>query len=226
VLIALAGMGIIIFKAVQKPTNPQKISASENKEITINNADNKIVYSGPWEKIVDNASQARNKDFHMVPKPRLDFAKNNYGATAQFSFTGSQVTIGSLGGTTRGKMDIYIDGKLVDTWSQNRNNTAPIIWVSDDLPCQQHTLKMSQSTSPLLLPPASRPTFHILLDYISYQSCSAGNTPPSSTSDKCQGNSNAPAKCFSCNKDQPNDEVNIYDFACFSKWYGSNVGIR
>lgn len=40
----------------------------------------------------------------------------------------------------------------------------------------------------------------------------------------CQGNVNAPAKCFSCLKDVGGDQVNILDFACFAKWFGQNVG--
>jgi hypothetical protein len=41
---------------------------------------------------------------------------------------------------------------------------------------------------------------------------------------KCQGNPNAVAKCFDCNKDAGASQVNILDFACFTKFYGQNVG--
>lgn len=42
---------------------------------------------------------------------------------------------------------------------------------------------------------------------------------------KCQGNSNASAKCFECIKKTGGAEVvNILDFACFQKYYGQNVG--
>lgn len=45
---------------------------------------------------------------------------------------------------------------------------------------------------------------------------------------KCQGNTNAPARCFDCKKDLgPNSsssEINILDFSCFAKFYGKEVG--
>ncbi len=44
---------------------------------------------------------------------------------------------------------------------------------------------------------------------------------------KCQGNQNAPAKCFDCLKDNSNDQINQLDFAsCFKKFYGQNVGTQ
>lgn len=41
---------------------------------------------------------------------------------------------------------------------------------------------------------------------------------------KCQGNPNAPAKCFDCKKDTNSDQVNVLDFTCFRKYYGQAVG--
>lgn len=45
---------------------------------------------------------------------------------------------------------------------------------------------------------------------------------------KCQGNKDAPAKCFDCRKDatanSSSSEINILDFSCFAKYYGKEVG--
>lgn len=41
---------------------------------------------------------------------------------------------------------------------------------------------------------------------------------------KCQGNRDAPAKCFDCQKDAGVSQVNILDFQCFTRYYGQNVG--
>jgi hypothetical protein len=45
---------------------------------------------------------------------------------------------------------------------------------------------------------------------------------------KCQGNVNAPAKCFDCVNDISTkstvSEINTLDFSCFAKLYGKNVG--
>lgn len=42
---------------------------------------------------------------------------------------------------------------------------------------------------------------------------------------KCQGNKNASARCFDCKKDSETEsQINILDFSCFAKFYGSNVG--
>lgn len=41
---------------------------------------------------------------------------------------------------------------------------------------------------------------------------------------KCQGNSDASAKCFDCKKDAtPSSVVNVLDFSCFTKFYGKSV---
>ncbi len=50
-----------------------------------------------------------------------------------------------------------------------------------------------------------------------------GNNNGGNTGLGCQGNPNAPAKCFSCFKDSPVDQVNILDFACFAKYYGKQI---
>ena len=43
---------------------------------------------------------------------------------------------------------------------------------------------------------------------------------------KCQGNPNAPAKCFDCNKTPISgvESVDTLDYGCFFKYYGQNVG--
>lgn len=45
---------------------------------------------------------------------------------------------------------------------------------------------------------------------------------------KCQGNTDAPARCFDCKKDTSVNasasEINILDFSCFAKYYGKEVG--
>lgn len=43
---------------------------------------------------------------------------------------------------------------------------------------------------------------------------------------KCQGNTDAPAKCFDCWKETAGSvsEVNVVDYSCFAKLYGKDVG--
>lgn len=53
----------------------------------------------------------------------------------------------------------------------------------------------------------------------------SSTSTPSAKETKCQGNSKASGRCFSCKRDDPEDQLNIFDFSCFSKWYGDNVGI-
>ncbi|MBI3559067.1 hypothetical protein HY085_01610 [Candidatus Gottesmanbacteria bacterium] len=44
---------------------------------------------------------------------------------------------------------------------------------------------------------------------------------------KCQGNQNASAKCFDCQKDTGTSIINQLDFAsCFKKFYGKDVGTQ
>lgn len=49
-----------------------------------------------------------------------------------------------------------------------------------------------------------------------------------STELQCQGNTDAPARCFDCKKDSSSSnsssEINILDFSCFAKFYGKEVG--
>jgi hypothetical protein len=55
-----------------------------------------------------------------------------------------------------------------------------------------------------------------------------GNCGVSTEELKCQGNPDAPAKCFDCKKDSSTNasssEINILDFSCFAKYYGKEVG--
>lgn len=48
--------------------------------------------------------------------------------------------------------------------------------------------------------------------------------PTGTDAEKCQGNVNAPAKCFDCKKDSEADQINILDFACFSRFFGKQIG--
>lgn len=42
---------------------------------------------------------------------------------------------------------------------------------------------------------------------------------------KCQGNPQAPARCFDCKKDaSASSEINMLDFSCFKNYYGKTVG--
>lgn len=45
---------------------------------------------------------------------------------------------------------------------------------------------------------------------------------------ECQGNTDAPARCFDCKRDlgpsSTTSEINILDFSCFAKFYGKEVG--
>ncbi|OGG19225.1 hypothetical protein A2721_00100 [Candidatus Gottesmanbacteria bacterium RIFCSPHIGHO2_01_FULL_47_48] len=59
-----------------------------------------------------------------------------------------------------------------------------------------------------------------------YQSQTNSQTNQNVAGAKCQGNVDAPAKCFDCKKDAgTSSEVNILDFACLAKYYGKNVGL-
>jgi hypothetical protein len=56
-----------------------------------------------------------------------------------------------------------------------------------------------------------------------------GDTCGIATADlKCQGNTDAPARCFDCKRDtgpkSSTSEINILDFSCFAKFYGKEVG--
>lgn len=62
-------------------------------------------------------------------------------------------------------------------------------------------------------------------DDVACAGLAAGDECGKSVNESCQGNPNAPAKCFDCKRDSQTDsQVNILDFSCFANYYGENVG--
>lgn len=62
-------------------------------------------------------------------------------------------------------------------------------------------------------------------DDVACAGLAAGDECGKTGDEACQGNVNAPAKCFDCKRDNPNDsQINILDFSCFANYFGENVG--
>lgn len=72
-------------------------------------------------------------------------------------------------------------------------------------------------------PSGNTPNLSCTLTYCKNGTCQPA-APPISQQTTCQGNKNAPAKCFDCKIDGANSsQINIFDFSCFTKVYGHKV---
>lgn len=183
--------------------------------VRINNDDPKITYSGPWNQVTD-----QGYTYAFAPAPlSSDTVTKNLGASASLSFTGTQVALGTLTWINRGFYDISLDGVKIDNWSAYSPGLKPKKWTSPILECAPHTIKVSQSDKS-----GENGGKLVVVDFFEYEKCTGPTPPPPSTNNGCQNNPAASAKCFSCKKDTPTDQVNIYDFSCFAKWYGATVG--
>lgn len=140
-----------------------------------------------------------------------------------------QITVGFPSRPNGTSGEVLLDGTSIGTINQtnssiigNYNNYQ--LWTKN-VPCGQHDLKFVPTWQ------TGNGNLAFALDFVRVRRCTpAGLTPtPTPTPTRapigsyCQGNPNAPAKCFSCYKDNPQDQVNILDFACFSNRFGQPV---
>jgi hypothetical protein len=101
---------------------------------TINDDSSRVTYSGGWTD--NNAASSRiNGDEHYTVLT---------GASAQFTFLGTQITWVATKFSNRGKADVYIDGVLqttVDEYSASVLYQQPV-YVKTGLSAASHTIKI------------------------------------------------------------------------------------
>lgn len=151
--------------------------------------------------------------------------------TETFNF--DSFKIGFSSGPNRTEADIFVDGKKIgaaDSFSSSNilNYNSYKLWTSptNSFGCGKHTIQIfpNQKTG------TGQKAF--TLDFLDVHTCTTTTPPPPTipppttptTTQKCQGNRDASAKCFSCRKDSPDDQINIFDFSCFSNQFGKSVG--
>lgn len=281
------------------------------KVIKLNDNHAKVKYSKEWgyKKGGGGSQICYQEDYHFAPDfvtQKLDVTRN-YHASMEFTFVGNQAGVRFIEGGNRGSVEISIDGIKVDTYNANTGGgiygRPP--WVSPDLSCGEHTVKIEQSDVD-----TSTHGKAIVVDYLQYRECTPNNglvctklagvgadvngcsqaksgqscrigeeekttvteqqlqsnseteettriicganftCQPSTTATSddpvcsgkdvgdscgvpseeliCQGNTDAPARCFDCKRDNTSNagssEINILDFSCFAKYYGKEVG--
>jgi hypothetical protein len=157
---------------------------------------------------------------------------NNAGCKATLdlsseTFKFDSLKIGFTTGPNRTEADIYVDGEKIgaansnaSSYTQDYHNYKPWTSPSGSFECGKHVIKIvpNQRTG------NGQKAF--TLDYLDIHTCESGTATANPGTGKCQGNTNSSAKCFSCKKDAPTDQLNILDFSCFANQYGKNVGIN
>ena len=99
----------------QVTTNtPTKIPATSTPISTIlyNDKDSAFVYSSGWSTVTD--TQAYKGEFKST---------KTVGSSVTFTFNGQKFTVIYKSGSAFGKMDVYVDGKLVGTIDQKTSTT-------------------------------------------------------------------------------------------------------
>lgn len=148
------------------------------KMVKVNDNDSKIKYSKQWaHKKGGGGSQiCYQEDYHFAPDfvtQKLDATKN-YHASMEYSFIGNQVGVRFIEGGNRGFADIFIDGVKVDSYNSHTGGgiygRPP--WLSPDLSCGQHTIKVEQSDTD-----TSNHGKVIVIDYLQYRKCTPNNAP-------------------------------------------------
>jgi hypothetical protein len=93
------------------PTSTKLAVATATKAVTstvYNDKDSAFVYSSGWTQVSD--SRATNGEFMMTDK---------VGSSVTFTSSGTKFSVIYKTGPVFGKMDVYVDGKLVGTINQN-----------------------------------------------------------------------------------------------------------
>lgn len=145
------------------------------------------------------------------------------GCRAKLTVDGmfNQVRIRALTGFNATSANIFVDGQKIGEDNAFVEGDGILVktqdWTSQAFACGSHTVEIVPNGK------TGRNAKSFTFDFVETQNCSQTTHPPSGV--RCQGNAQAPAKCFSCKIDEPKDQVNIYDFSCFSAQYGKNVGI-
>lgn len=138
-------------------------SSDNTAPIVVNDSNNSIKYSGPWGPKTDH-----NVNYHYAPYPLSGKTiTQNLGATANLTFTGNAITVGSIAFFNRGYMDIFIDGKKADSFN-TYGTFGPISWNSPSLSCGQHDIKIAQTDKA-----GGNGGRGIVLDYFRYQPCTS-----------------------------------------------------
>lgn len=236
VVITILSLIYILVFGVGKSQSPLPSSASEFQRIE--DTDPKFDYGGNnpnrpgypfWDLHQESGDYVLSGDFAHACRTDI-----NLGCVAKLDLKShstpfNKIQLGFTTGKNRTSADIYIDGQKiaeVDSNSQttitNFNNYS--LWSSPAFSCGNHEIKIIPNGRT----GTNAKSFD--LDFVTIQPCTMQTPPPNPappTQDRanCQGNSNPSVKCFSCRKDSPTDQVNIFDFSCFSRWYGNNVGV-
>lgn len=306
------------------------------KSVVVNDDNSRIQYEKTW----GSSKSGWAEGYHYAVKTHPNLADTYEGSSATLEFEGDQISVTTLDYNNRGYLEVFVDGKKVDTIDQYvpiGSGIHPATWISPTLECGKHTVTVKQSEKSRTLNSSGRKTRLVVFDKFTYRDCSAvpgkacgyvsgkgentngcskeGSSCQSelavnhlecknqscvkvvgegedlngciaegavcqsdevndqvnqqdgtfsekvflvcrnnscavstdSSSDgvcdgktvgdfcgnrsedlKCQGNLQAPAKCFDCKRDSSANsgasEVNILDFSCFAKFYGSTVG--
>lgn len=146
------------------------------KLVKLNDNHAKIRYSKDWgyKKGGGGSQICYQEDYHFAPDfvtKKVDVTKN-YHASMEFTFIGNQVGVRFIEGGNRGSVEISIDGDKVDTYNANTGGgiygRPP--WVSPDLSCGEHTIKIEQSDVD-----TSTHGKVIVVDYVQYRECVPNN---------------------------------------------------
>ncbi len=190
-LTSIGVIGFLVWKGVLEPQNILPSLAKDNqygdpqthfacadvgkngKLVKLNDNDSKIKYSKEWgyKKGGGGSQICYQNDYHFAPdfiSKKLDVTKN-YHASMQFTFTGNQVRVRFIEGGNRGYADISIDGVKVDSYNAHTGGgiygRPP--WVSPDLSCGEHTVKVEQSDTK-----TDNNGKIVVVDYLQYRQCS------------------------------------------------------
>lgn len=224
IVLAFGAIGSVVLNRDQQQLIP---SQADGNTIVLEDTSSKIIYNKTWDTVRNQSNYApREGSFKQCR--RVINADCTAGVAKDSTVYFDKITLGFPTRPNGTSANLLVDGSSVGTVNQTTpslvgNHTNYRTWTKS-LPCGSHSLEIAPNWS------TGVNNLAYAIDYIELQRCTpTGNQPtpsptPSPITDvKCQGNSHAPAKCFSCKKDTPGDQVNILDFTCFAKAYGKQV---
>jgi hypothetical protein len=145
-------------------------TGKNGKMVTVNDSDSRIIYAKTW----GSSTSGYPNGYHFAVKVHPQLADTYEGSTATLNFKGNKALVTTLNYNNRGFMEVWIDGKLVDTIDQYvpvNSGLHPATWTSPELSCGDHTLVIKQSEKSRVLNNAGRKTRLIVLDSLSYREC-------------------------------------------------------
>jgi hypothetical protein len=145
-------------------------TGKDGKMVTVNDNDSRITYAKTW----GSSTSGYASGYHFAVKVHPQLADTYEGSTATLKFKGNKALVTTLNYNNRGYMEVWIDGKLVDTIDQYipiNSGIHPATWTSPQLSCGDHVLMIKQSEKSRVLNSSGRKTRLIVFDSFSYQEC-------------------------------------------------------